>query len=242
MVGEPGGPLQRYCHEFYDLKRNSPDDSTERDAAKLFLNSLYGKFFQKVPLGNVTGWDIDSNEMVLTDPEQDYDYEAGGLYHPPLASLITGYVRAKVHNLEHRYNSIMTSTDGFFAYEPPDMSMIGKELGMLSVEQGTLRIWRERLYVFTPHDVVHDKTCATDCNKKHETYALHGFRGKLAQLLQMPLVAGLKFEYAATAMITLKMSTRTFGRGKDRKRYDPGMFAELPFDVILAGLPSENTS
>lgn len=236
LSGDTGGPLERYCREFYALKRNAVTPA-ERAAAKLFLNSLYGKFFQKVPLGNVTGWDIDTGEIVSTDPTQDYDYEAGGLYHPPIASLITGYVRAKIHRLEHQYRSIMTSTDGFFAYAPPDMSMIGDELGMLSVEQGNLRIWRERLYVFWPREHRDGKG-----KRVRPTYALHGFRGKLSQLRHMPLTAGLRFEYAAQSMITLKMSTRTFGKGSDRKRYDPGEFVTLPFDVALPDLPSGNTS
>lgn len=234
--GPAGGPLARYCHEFYALKRDAKNE-TEKAAAKLFLNSLYGKFFQKVPLGNVTGWDIDTLEIVTTDPTQDYDYEAGGLYHPPIASLITGYVRAKIHGLEHRYNSIMTSTDGFFAYEPPDMSMIGSELGMLSVEQGTLRIWRERLYVFWPHERRDSKG-----KRVRPTYALHGFRGKPSQLRHMPLTQGIRFEYSAMAMVTLKMSTRAFGKGSARKKYDPGEFVSLPFDVALPELPSGNTS
>lgn len=229
LRGDSGGPLARYVETFYRMKRFAKN-ATERTAAKLFLNSLYGKFFQKVPLGNVTGFDIDSMEMVITDPTQEFDYEAGGLYHPPIASLITGYVRAKIHTLEHRYHAIMTSTDGFFAYEPPDMSMIGEELGQLSVEQGNLRIWRERLYVFTPRI------------KGPLTYALHGFRANVDTLLKMPLTAGLRFEYAATAMITLKMSTRTYGKGSARKRYEPGEFVELPFDVLLPQLPSGNSA
>lgn len=241
MVGEPGGPLQRYCEQFYALKRFAKND-TEKAAAKLFLNSLYGKFFQKVPLGNVTGFDIDALEIVTTDPEQDYDYEAGGLYHPPIASLITGYVRAKIHRLEHQYHAIMTSTDGFFAYDPPDEAMIGDDLGMLSAEQGTLRIWRERLYVFTPSKVVHGKECKPDCKKPHHVYALHGFRAGVEMLLKMPMTAGIRFEYSAQQMITLKMSTRAFGKGKDRKKYEPGTFVVLPYDLILPDLPSRNTS
>lgn len=233
MRGDPGGPLVKYVDDFYAMKRDAKTD-TDRAAAKLFLNSLYGKFFQKSPLGSVTGFDIDTHEMVMTDPEQDYDYEAGGLYHPPIASLITGYVRAKIHGLEHDYQSVMTSTDGFFAYRPPDESKLGSDLGMLTAEIGTLRIWRERLYVFTPRKIIHDKDCPATCGKSHETFALHGFRGKLDQLMRMPLRAGNAFHYTATAMITLKMSTRSFGPKGKRKRYQPGEFAELDFDMILA--------
>ena len=236
MRGESGGPLQRYVDDFYTLKQFAKTDA-ERAAAKLFLNSLYGKFFQKSPLGNVTGYDIDSHKMVITDPEQDYDYEAGGLYHPPIASLITGYVRAKIHRLEHQYRSVMTSTDGFFAYQPPDETALGDRLGMLTAEIGTLRIWRERLYVFTPRKVKHEKECQNGCKKLHQTYAMHGFRGDLTQLHRMPLTTGMKFHYQAQTMITLKMSTRAYGKGKAARKYQPGEFVALPFDVIL---PSSN--
>lgn len=237
MRGDPGGPLLEFVDDFYNQKRTAKTD-TDRAASKLFLNSLYGKWFQKTPLGNVTGYDIDTHEMVMTDPEQDFDYEAGGLYHPPIASLITGYVRAKIHLLEHQYKSVMTSTDGFFAYEPPDETQLGDELGMLTAEIGTLRIWRERLYVFKPAKVKHDKDCPSGCGKSHETFALHGFRGKLDQLMKMPLTSGIAFHYAAIAMITLKMSTRTYLcdiKGcKIRHKYQPGEFVGLPFDVLLS--------
>lgn len=217
MRGPSGGPLTQYVDDFYRMKRYTKD-STERTAAKLFLNSLYGKFFQKVPLGSVTAYDIDTAEMIHTDPSQDHDYEAGGLYHPPIASLITGYVRAKIHRLEHKYDSVMTSTDGFFAYNPPDETELGDALGQLEAEIGNLRIWRERLYVFSAN--------AT----KKQTYALHGFRGTLVQLMRMPLKPGITFDYLAQAMVTLKMSTRRFGGQK----FGPGEFVELPFDVKLA--------
>ncbi len=218
MRGEPHtGPLARYVDDFYAMKRDAITEAV-RTAAKLFLVSLYGKFFQKTPLGNVTGFDIDTHEIVQTDPEQEWDYEAGGLYHPPIASLITGYVRAKIHRLEHRYSSLMTSTDGFFATQAPDPADLGGELGMLTAEVGKLRIWRERLYVFTPRK-----------RGEKPSIALHGFRGTVAQLKRVPLRAGNKFHYLAEAMITLKMSTRSF----DGKRYRPGEFVALPFDVIL---------
>lgn len=154
LEGPSGGPLTRYVDHFFAQKRTATGAS--RTAAKLFLNSLYGKFFQKVPLGTV-GWydlsqeiDVTHIEYRETDPSQMFDYQAGGLYHPPIAALITGFVRAKIHTLEHKYGSVMTSTDGFFAIRPPDPSDIGGDLGMLTTERGNLSIWRERLYSFHP--------------------------------------------------------------------------------------------
>jgi len=131
----------------------------------------------------------------------------------------------------------MTSTDGFFAYQPPDETALGDRLGMLTAEIGTLRIWRERLYVFTPRKVKHEKECQNGCKKLHQTYAMHGFRGDLTQLHRMPLTTGMKFHYQAQTMITLKMSTRAYGKGKAARKYQPGEFVALPFDVIL---PSSN--
>jgi hypothetical protein len=225
MRGDPGGPLTAYVDRFFEQKRTAI--GAARNAAKLFLNSLYGKFFQKVPLGIIGYYDADNLDddghvqLVQTDPTALFDYQAGGLYHPPIASLITGFVRAKIHRLEHKYEAIMTSTDGFFAMGKPDPADIGKQLGGLTVERGHLSIWRERLYDFRPRG-----------NGKAK-YALHGFRGKLDDLRKIPIRAG-KFEYWATQVITNKLSLKAFrGHNGERIQYRPGTFATLPFTLDL---------
>jgi hypothetical protein len=234
MRGPSGGPLVDYCRDFYSMKQAAKTEG-ESLAAKLFLNSLYGKFFQKVPVGRVGTYDLRTGEYTATAPEQEYDYEAGGLYHPPIASLITGFVRAKIHRLEHKYQSVMTSTDGFFGFVQPDPADLGKKLGELKAEKGSLRIWRERVYVFIAHNVEHTKHCKPDCDRKHELYAKHGFRGTLQQLQDMPLRLGYVYEYDAQQMITLKMSVLTFTlpNGK-RKRFRAGEFVNLKYHVKLS--------
>ena len=214
MIGPSGGALQSYVDHFFSIKQRS--SGPERETAKLMLNSLYGKFFQKQPLGIVGMYDLDTREWNVTDPEQDYDWEAGGLYHPPIASLITGFVRARIHRLEHKYESVMTSTDGFFGFTPPDPDEIGKGLGQLTAQRGRLRIWRERLYIFDGIDGA-------------RKYALHGFRGSVAELEDIiPLRKGT-YRYMGRQMITLKMSTINHnGRG-----YEPGTFAELPYAINI---------
>lgn len=212
MQGEQGGPLTDYVDRFYAMKQTTDDDTT-RVTAKLFLNSLYGKFFQKVPLGLAGSYEWVTGNYVASVLEQLADFEAGGLYHPPIASLITGYVRAKIHRLEHKYDAIMTSTDGIFARREPDDTDIGNALGMLDVTTGRLRIWRERLYIF---DSVDGKRKA----------ALHGFRGKADELEKVPLERG-RYEYEAQQVITLGMSTRQFSG----TRYEPGSFVMLPFGL-----------
>lgn len=234
MRGPSGGALVSYVDTFFELKRKSI--GAMREAAKLFLNSLYGKFFQKVPLGAVGSYDLDENgeykleTFVVTDPTQEHDWQAGGLYHPPIASLITGFVRAKIHHLEHKYDSVMTSTDGFFGLIPPDPADVGTYLGGLTVERGHLRIWRERLYVFTPSLIG-----AIEGKRRFKLkYALHGFRGKLRDLVRLPLEPG-KYQYTAQAMITNKLARNAYRGAK----YAPGTFIDLPFtlDLSMANAP-----
>jgi len=220
MNGEPGGPLTAYVDRFFAMKRTAT--GAARIAAKLFLNSLYGKFFQKVPLGIVGYYDADTLDelgqvtYIATDPTATFDYQAGGLYHPPIAALITGYVRAKIHALEHKYGAVMTSTDGFFAVRAPDPADVGTDLGALTVERGDLSIWRERLYDFIPRGGGASK------------YALHGFRGNLDALRRIPLAVGA-YSYHAQQVITNKLALKAF-RGV---RFRPGTFAQLEFTLIL---------
>ena len=221
MAGPSGGPLVEYVDQFYEQKRTATDP-TLKLLAKLLLNSLYGKFFQKVAIGRTGTLRLHrdgSMEWTTTDPDQPYDYVAGGLYHPPIASLITGFVRAKIHGLEHKYDAIMTSTDGLFATRPPDPTDIGDRLGSLDVTAGRLRIWRERLYIFDSHD-------------GEQKYALHGFRGKVGDLEAIPLAPG-QYEYDAQQVITLALSTRRL----NGVQYAPGTFARLPFMLDLSAHP-----
>lgn len=214
MIGPEGGALQEYVDHFFKQKQER--SGPERETAKLMLNSLYGKFFQKQPVGDVGIYDMSTGLYVVENTGSDFDYEAGGLYHPPIASLITGFVRAKIHRLEHKYDAVMTSTDGFFGFVPPDPKDIGNGLGQLKVIEGRLRIWRERLYIF---DGIDGK----------RTYALHGFRGSVKELEELiPLRKG-KYTYWGKQMITLKMSNMSFAGEK----YDPGTFARLEYGISI---------
>lgn len=216
-------PLRAYVRYFFTTKRETSDRAL-RQFAKLMLNSLYGKFYQKVARGRVgeivLSDDLSTSEFITTDPDVPYDYTAGGLYHPPLASLITGFVRAKIHTLEHKYNALMTSTDGFFATGSPDPSDIGTELGMLEATQGKLTIWRERLYVFTPNRVASEK--------RKLKYAKHGFRGSVRDLLRMPVKAG-RHDYYANELTTLKRQ----GMMRQGERTEVGEIVKRSFYVDI---------
>lgn len=214
MRGPAGGPLLRFVDTFFAQKARTT--GAERETAKLLLNSLYGKFFQKVALGRTGAYDMDTGDFIVTDPTSDYDFRAGGLYHPPIASLITGFVRARIHGLEHKYQSVMTSTDGIFGQVPPDPTDIGKHLGGLTAEEGELRIWRERLYIFNSSQLPKPKV------------AYHGFWGSQAQLEALPLAAGT-YSYTSRHMVTLKESLHRF----DGRRHEPGSFIDVQRTITL---------
>jgi hypothetical protein len=221
--GPVGGPLSDYVDKFFAVKSTSV--GPERETAKLLLNSLYGKFFQKQPIGCIGNYDLDKASWIISDGNnQDFDYEAGGLYNPPIASLITGYVRAKIHRLEHKYESVMTSTDGLFGLNQPDRDDVGRSLGQLTVKRGSLRIWRERLYIF-------------DSDDGEQKFALHGFHGHVScnkptcvvgHLKDIPLAHG-DYTYYGNQMITLKMSTRDHRANS----YSPGQFVKMPFTLRI---------
>ena len=220
--GPDGGGLAAFVDRFFEEKRTTA--GVQRVTAKLMLNSLYGKFFQKTPVGSVGslvgdmgedgGLTIEEQE---TDPSQPFDFRAGGLYHPPIASLITGYVRAWVHDLEHRHEAIATSTDGLFSTRAPDPTLVGDGLGMLTADYGHLRIWRERLYAFGEHP-----------DGPVSKFALHGFRSTRDELQMIPLEPG-RYRYTASHAMSLRESQRLM-RGR---RYRPGEFAVLDFELDL---------
>ena len=213
LSGNSGGSLSEFVNRFFQVKKYST--GPERETAKLLLNSLYGKFFQKQSMGRVGLFNLDTLQWITSDPDYDFDYEAGGLYNPPIAALITGYVRGKIHRLEHKYESVMTSTDGLFGLVPPDTTDIGKELGELTAINGRLRIWRERLYIFDGQD-------------GKRKFALHGFHAGITDLESIPLARG-EYIYQGKQMITLKMSTR-----KERGiKHSPGEFAMMDFTLRI---------
>lgn len=233
MRGERGtGSLREYCDTFSELKATAPDAPT-RTLAKLCLNSLYGKFIQKVPtlFGDIIPiYDYIVNEDGTHDIRDGNlvpgGYRAGGLYHPAIASMITGMVRAQVHRLEHKYQSLMTSTDGFLSLIPPDPIDIGTHVGGLKVKEGSLSLWRERLYIFDTPDT-HDPCTEPTCDK-HPVFALHGFRAKVPILRSIPLEPGT-YDYSGRQVITLRESKRKW----NGKRYEPGTFVDLPYVLDL---------
>lgn len=147
-----GTAFKRFVMEFYRLKTEAKT-KTEKYFYKLIPNSTYGKLIARIE-------------------DEDGNMVAGSMFDPAIASLITGFVRAKIHAFEHRYKAIHTATDGFITQIKPRKSDLGEGIGQLKADTfGSVLILRNKLYLFF------DKK--TGVLKKS---GLHGFEGKAEEL------------------------------------------------------------
>ncbi|HEY0089659.1 MAG TPA: DNA polymerase, partial [Candidatus Lokiarchaeia archaeon] len=151
--------LQEYVKTFIELKNNTSKEDTNYEFYKRLLNALYGKFIQM-------------REEKLDDGSS--KWITGLMFQPFIASLITGFVRAYIHDLEHRFKSIHTSTDSIKTLNSIPKKYLSKKLGGLSLEvKGKCLLIRNRLYLHY------------DENGELKKYALHGFKGKPEGLLKL---------------------------------------------------------
>lgn len=133
-------PLRKFVRHFYRLKRLAKT-TEEREVYKLILNSLYGKFIQ-------------------LNPNDDGTERPGSLFHPVLASWITGLVRARMHRLEHDAEALHTATDAVHTTRELSTS---RGLGGLELAQdGPALLLRNKVYL-------HFDQKGQSCK-----YALHG--------------------------------------------------------------------
>lgn len=206
--------LSDYVWDFFKKKAQADLDKnkTERLAAKLFNNALYGKFVSKIVD------ECDGEESV----------RGGVIFHPLIASLITGFVRAYVHDIEHSCCALHTSTDGFISRQDDvDKRFVGVNgLGGLKKEyQGDVLIIRPKVYIIFDKlevDCHHafeltdsDNVVCKYCHAKVLKSATHGFYGSVQLLLN--LWKGNKTNYSVKRMMRLREAT---------KRRDPEV---LPF-------------
>lgn len=184
-------PFSSFVDEFYRLKNEADDrgDKINREFYKLVLNSLYGKFIQskgdKAHLGYY--YDLDkcrvSRERIVI---------AGGLFHPFIATLITGITRANIHSLEHRYSALHTATDGIFTGSRTYIAKAG--LGGLKMEAyGDLLLFRNKLYIlYGPKGKLKSKIFS---DKSIIKYALHGFNGSVFDLEKIYVSGDPTYEF-----------------------------------------------
>jgi hypothetical protein len=188
-------PFRNYVITFYKAKSDAAD-SVMRYMYKILLNALTGKFIQTSP------------DYTLADGQLIKIMRACGLYHPFIASLITGHTRAAIHALEHKYNAIHTATDGIFVPGKIDTGE-KKTLGATICEgQGDLALFRNKLYIFYTDDKSEGAYESQVFKGRHILKcARHGFQGRVVDLEQM-LVSPNR-SYKINKPIKLKTAIRT---------------------------------
>ena len=165
-------PLQEFVDHFWRLKNETDKLSPYYQFYKIILNSLYGKFIQmrKRP-SNTKEYKCD-------------EWCLGQMFHPFIATLITGKVRAMMHHLEHQHQSIHTSTDSIMTVKPIKEKYLSDDLGGLKfVHKGDCLLLRNKLYLHF------------DSEGNIKRYALHGFQGTPEKLWEMWLKGIWEYEF-----------------------------------------------
>jgi hypothetical protein len=206
-------PFAKYAMHYFQEK-DSAENDIKRQFNKILLNSLYGKFIQKNQLSTeyFMLMDLDTNTL----HQGGLDFEAGGLFNPFIATLITGFVRANLHRLEHKYKALHTSTDSVFTQTRPKTLPGG--LGGLKEEfYGDMLIFRNKLYIGYSSKpgkkIIESKLFP---GKYISKYALHGFHGNVLELERLALTGERVYSY--TKVNKLKES---HNRGLRVNAFDP---------------------
>jgi hypothetical protein len=211
FVDNPGrkNPFKDFVKYFYEKKESSRDKPDRYHFYKIILNALYGKFIQTSlheddeedleteTKENLLGVFIESVEGEVLDlvKKNNNDYfVAGGLFNPFIATLITGYARAYLHRLEHKYNAVHSSTDSVkFNHKYFDKEKPG--LGGYKIEvTGKCICLRNKVYVHY------------DRSGNIKKYALHGFQGHLPELLE--LIKTRKTTYSTKRILGIREAYR----------------------------------
>jgi DNA polymerase type B, organellar and viral len=173
--------LRGFCDDFYRRKQ-SEKDKIRRYGYKLILNSISGKFIQTRKRTLKTYVDCDTLDVGSAS-----ELVAGGMFHPFIAAAITAHTRARIHQLEHKYEALHTATDGIFTQRRPDRDVVSgdaTQLGQLTQDaHGELLIVRNKCYIM--YDKSGAKKSKAYRGKRISKYALHGFQGSVYDLERM---------------------------------------------------------
>lgn len=171
-------PLKRFVEDFYHRK-SVEKDKPKRAMYKFVLNSISGKFIQTRKNNKASVIYVDSDVDSKLKVAEEADMVAGGMFHPFIASLITAHTRARIHQLEHKYEAIHTATDGIYTQQRVSTKGLGTGLGSLAIEgQGDLLLFRNKTYVlYGDAGKVEGTPSQTFADKVIIKYALHGFAG-----------------------------------------------------------------
>lgn len=159
-------PLTEFVERFWHLKSTAPK-GPKRDTYKNIMNSLYGKFaacVEKRPTVETAYGDVcyDGvwNEVDLMSAVNEKYYVAGALYHPFIATQITGQVRAVLFRLEERGRSLHSATDSIKSrLDLPTSEALG---GIKKEVFGNCYLFRNKLYLHFAQDT---RLCGHDLDK-----------------------------------------------------------------------------
>jgi len=191
-------PFNDFVWEFFNKKNNTPKTDSKYILYKVILNSLYGKMIQTIPdddinlSGDIPDHVVDGDGKILPNPEKKKIFTAGGLFNPFIATLITGFARAYLHELEHRYKSLDSSTDSVKTLMKP---VEDNHLGGVKIENvGKAVLLRNKLNI--------------QYNEKGEIvkFAKHGFQGRIEELAVM--VEQKRRKYQAQRLLKVKEASR----------------------------------
>lgn len=190
--------LQRFVKDFYKMKSEATNP-VQRYLYKVLMNSLYGKLIQ---------------QRDIEDEEGNIHRKPGPLYHPFMASLITGHTRAVMHQLEHYTQAIHTATDGVFCganNSPCDgVFPFAAAEGLGSIESEgkdmELCLLRNKCYLLYTDKPGNGYKSFVRPNRYVIKYAAHGFQGGPKRLEELAM--NNKRKYTVEKPNTLRISVR----------------------------------
>lgn len=183
-------PLKEFVDDFFK-KKEQAKNLDERTFYKIILNSLYGKFIQAIDYEDDVNYLLTNDGMVEVTKE----YLAGNCFHPLIATLTTGFVRVMIHQLEHKFDAVHTSTDSIICKYKKAIEKCCKDgLGGLELKiRGDCYLVRNKLYIWL-------------VNNEIKKYALHGFLGKPEMLLEM--IRTKNYKYKVKKMVKVREAER----------------------------------
>lgn len=221
-------PLKEYNRYFWERKNSTPKKDIRYIFYKLLLNSLYGKWIQRNPIRESKL--VHSNGQINLFRRQD---TAGGLYHPFIASLITGHTRARLHTAEHYFNAIESSTDSVKSckLDTKSSSRHLNEMGVMQLQKQDCKECNKSYQKFNGL-FVRNRLNLLMCQKEHIVKcALHGFWGKPEVLLQM--FKDKEYVYQVDRMPLIREGIKQIGKNLFQMNNEERSIKDFSWDDLI---------
>lgn len=219
-------PLKEYNRYFWEKKNSTPKKDIRYIFYKLLLNSLYGKWIQRNPVRESRL--VHSNGQINLFRRQD---TAGGLYHPFIASLITGHTRARLHSSEHFFNAIESSTDSVKSRRFHAKSNTLKEMGVMQLESLNCKECDKDYKKFNGL-FVRNRLNLLMCPNEHiMKCALHGFWGKPKHLLEM--YKNKEYVYQVDRMPLIREGIKQIGKNLFQMNNEERSIKDISWDDLV---------